>query len=300
MSDVASEPCGPTHSGLSLDIASLIHDQARLPLDLERTEYSSSELVARRVQNWVEPLLYRVVYLSPQLWSRRWEVDAPHQQDIPTFTPEILLRVIATKPTQFLANAVRHLFVDGASRMDHDEVAAIIAACSGVKDLFVQFVPSDLNCAIPDLQRLATAVAPLFQPSTVDFAHPLFRNITHLEVLDRPWAAFGGLDLIPHLTHIAFNGIPSDLALHTLLCADARLRCIIFITSMLHKMRQESPLLADSRFLCLLQNSNYRADWLRGAYWGENHWVLADKFILARRAGKVDRSLYHISDSDHY
>lgn len=87
---------------------------------------------------------------------------------------------------------------------------------------------------------------------------------------------------------------------------------------MLHKMRQESPLLADSRFLCLLQNSNYRADWLRGAYWGENHWVLADKFILARRAGKVDRkrldlfgsplkllnnslgSLYHISDSDHY
>lgn len=91
----------------------------------------------------VEPLLYRVVYLSPQLWSRRWEVDAPHLQDIPTFTPEILLRVIATKPTQFLANAVRHLFVDGASRMDDDEVAAIIAACSGVKDLFVQFIPSD-------------------------------------------------------------------------------------------------------------------------------------------------------------
>ncbi|KAJ7857116.1 hypothetical protein B0H14DRAFT_2578532 [Mycena olivaceomarginata] len=51
-------------------------------------------------------------------------------------------------------------------------------------------------------------------------------------------------------------------------------------------MRQESPLLVDY--------------WLRGAYWGENHWVLADKFILARRVGKVDRSLYHISDSDHH
>jgi hypothetical protein len=63
MSDVASEPCGPTHSELSLDIASLIHDQARLPLDLERRVFDLAAhsrprnipllmLVARRVQNW--------------------------------------------------------------------------------------------------------------------------------------------------------------------------------------------------------------------------------------------------------
>ncbi|KAK7026386.1 hypothetical protein R3P38DRAFT_2949538 [Favolaschia claudopus] len=54
------------------------------------------------------------------------------------------------------------------------------------------------------------------------------------------------------------------------------------------------PRSADDRFVVLRQ-IRWFEDWLRGAIIGEDYWALADRFIAAKRAGKVDRSCYHIS-----
>jgi hypothetical protein len=87
-----------------------------------------------------------------------------------------------------------------------------------------------------------------------------------------------------------------------------RLRCIVFFTL------SETHLDSDDTRVLGIHQTNFRVDWLRGAATGEDYWALADAFIAAKHAGKVDRrrcrfrcglnshkfigSLYSIFDTD--
>ncbi|KAF7345799.1 hypothetical protein MVEN_01600800 [Mycena venus] len=296
------------------------HHGPRLPRELECTIFEAAALsrptsipqlalVAWRVNHWVEPLLYQVLFVSR--YSESYSSRGIHQKSgLPVSNAEILLGKIANKPAEFLRSSVKHLFLDVFKKSD---VEAILMACICVTNLFIETssTPDPRTLAgLQCLHHLTIDIETLFGGPDIDFSHPLFRNITHLELLDdyrqglRMDVLCSGLALIPHLTHIAFNTIPKRpelgglSVLHARLRADIRLQCILFLSpDVRDAMRARRVLSGDDRIVCIDQDA-YRLDWIHGARTGEDYWTLAEAFIAAKRAGKVDRMLYNISDDD--
>jgi hypothetical protein len=103
----------------------------------------------------------------------------------PVFRAKILQRAIARKEKGFLGHSVKHLFIDYAANAS--EISDILAACTGVTNLFAQFMPDPHIQALSDLQRvqyLAIDVEALLLSATIDLTQSLFRDITHLKLLD--------------------------------------------------------------------------------------------------------------------
>jgi hypothetical protein len=260
-------------------------------------------LVARRVKYWyvrsglskssnvtisrVEPFLYRVVLCSN---LARFGLT-------PVFTVSILKEIIADKSQEFLHKAVRNLFLDYS--VDRSAAESFLAACSGIRNLFALFNADGYMRylgILQDVQVLAIDVKAIFERVNVDVPHPLFLNVTHLELLDmtdisaeKAADVCAHLASIPRLTHVALNITLHDIVSHTDLQADTRLKCIVFLSSQPGRMEDTSPLCGDARFVFIQQTEDCRLDWVRGATTGDDYWALADAFIAARRAGKIDR-----------
>ncbi|KAJ6505114.1 hypothetical protein C8R45DRAFT_894504 [Mycena sanguinolenta] len=266
----------------------------RLPLELERrifeiaalacpTRIPTVMLVARRVKFWVEPLLYRAVFLN---------YSTTHQLlrdlNLPAFTADALER----RPSNSF-RYVGHLFIDDAVK--RPTLKSWLLACTGVTNLSAWF-----NCAsdilpsitsLTNIQYLTIDVRALCS-TTVPF--PLFLTITHLELFDFTRAAedsvdrvWGNISLIPRLTHLALNPNLQHFLPHAALCGHTQLQCIVFLSP--RRSLDGSPLCDDSRFVCIDEDMDYYEDWLNGAVFGEDYWALADTFLAARRAGTVDR-----------
>ncbi|KAF7369654.1 hypothetical protein MVEN_00296400 [Mycena venus] len=278
--------------------------EPRLPPELERSIFEIAALlrptdipallrIAWRVKLWIEPLLYRAIFLS-------FTLDASEREGFPEIPLDTLLKKISTEAGSLVPSSVRHIFLELEEDQKISAVEAILAACPGVTNIFVlddltpEYLP--ILSRLPCLLRLTIDVPPLFSPGVIDFGAPLFRNLTHLELVDGSRDLPSDIGLIPNLTHIAFN-IDSGIAtLHGRIQANAQLRCIAFLHTSV-ALAETSPISEDTRFLCIRQ-TNFRADWIRGATIGVDYWALADAFIAAKQAGKVDRSQYCISDTD--
>ncbi|KAJ7914453.1 hypothetical protein B0H13DRAFT_2002713, partial [Mycena leptocephala] len=282
-----------TYSSLPLELERVIFEVSALsrPIDIPNLM-----LIAWRVKEWVEPLLYRVVLLSSSLKSRKIS-------GFPVFTADILLRVIASKPPGFLQNAVRNLLLDYQAGQPSD-VDAIFMACNRVTNLVQSFAPTINVRALQHLQRLAIGWYQTFlDHSPVDNPSSFLNNLTHLELLDGFWDPefvdhlCAQLALIPSLTHISFNEVPHEnTTFYTALVENVRLRCFVFLSVSLGYVDDAQPLLEDDRLVCIEQHEDFRVDWLHGTHSGEDYWALADAFIAAKRAGQVERSEYAISD----
>ncbi|KAJ7138588.1 hypothetical protein C8R46DRAFT_1137304 [Mycena filopes] len=266
----------------------------RLPRDMERTIF---EIVARSRQKsipklmlvaWTEPLLYEITVINPD----------PFYHELPVCPPG----TIASK-TSFIQNSVRHLFFS-AYGDDASELGSILTACGGIINILTK---AELGkhlaalCALSSLRRLTAHVESLFEGHSPDEVIPLFRHMTHLEFLgdihDGPHSVVAHLELMPVLTHVAFNGSPT-LDLESVLLPNSRLQCIVFISSDPPEFEKGSVIAQDPRFVAMTQHEDYRVDWVRGADTGCDYWTVVEAFIDARRAGKVDRSTYHIDDTD--
>jgi hypothetical protein len=159
--------------------------------------------------------------------------------------------------------------------------------------------------ALRGVQYLTVDVRAIFEHAATVAPHSSFlAHVTHLELLELVHLSSEDTDricshlaLIPDLTHVAFNTRLFDNVSHTGLHADARLKCIAFLSARRHALKETSPLLHDSRFVWIQQDSDYRLDWLRGAVTGEDYWAIADAFIAARRLGEVDRTSNFDCDS---
>ncbi|KAJ7868503.1 hypothetical protein B0H13DRAFT_2558641 [Mycena leptocephala] len=261
------------------EIAALSH-----PIDIPNLM-----LIAWRIKEWVEPLLYRVVLvgsLKPHIIS-----------GFPVFTVDILLRVIESKPPGFLQNAVRHLFFDGEAgeQSEQSEVEAILAACNRVKNLYDNFQFIVNVHAIQPLRRLALPLETFLERCRRDPSTACLLFSEDEDVCTR-------LALIPHLTHISFYSAPfENTVFYAALHADTRLHCFVFFESKtvhLEYIDEAGPLLGDDRLVCMEQEEDFRANWLHGAHTGYDYWTLAEAFIAAKRAGKVDRETLAISDRD--
>ncbi|KAF7368085.1 hypothetical protein MSAN_00874600 [Mycena sanguinolenta] len=242
----------------------------RLPPELERGIFEIAALaqpawipvlmlVARRVRIWVEPLLYRVVFLK----EGRMDIG------LPDFTAATLEQISHN------LRHVKHLFINSRFVARHR-----FSLPSAALRTF------DISRSTPVLFVAAMSLS------------PLFLTVTHLELLD--WTSMTdsvdricpNLSLIPCLTHIALNGDLHTNLSHAALCAITQLQCIVFLVA--EAPFGGSPLLDDSRFVCIEEGLSYYNDWLNGALFGEDFWSFADAFLTARRAGTISRSRYRI------
>ncbi|KAJ6601998.1 hypothetical protein DFH09DRAFT_900153 [Mycena vulgaris] len=116
---------------MNLDDSTLPTPDRVFPPELERNIFEISALanpgtiprlilVARRVQEWLEPFLYRVVFLA-------------NTPPFPRLKLTILLRAIQNKPATFFRGAVRHLYID--NQVTDFEKRTILAACTGITNL---------------------------------------------------------------------------------------------------------------------------------------------------------------------
>ncbi|KAJ7445081.1 hypothetical protein FB451DRAFT_1293313 [Mycena latifolia] len=284
--------------------------ESRLPPDLEREIFEicglsrpvtipKLMLVAWRVKDWVEPLLYRLVCMT----------DKPPiaSLGLPQFTSGILLRVLNEKPAGFLSRTLRYLYLWNAP---HADMSVILSACTGVTRLFIAPQEPEICAALgdmPHLRRLALAVGDLFQHHPERFAHRIFRNITHLEIFDERNAdasILAELSLVPYLTHFSFWAeLFLDSAAGAILASCPRLQYLVFCASSRVLNPSVVPacerLASDPRFIVVVV-SNFECDWMRGALVGEDYWARAEAFVAAKQIGQVGSSVYQVTDDDSW
>lgn len=156
-------------------------------------------LVSRRVQLWMEDYLYSTITLStPELCQR-------------------LLYTIDTRPPSFFAEHVKSLCVPGD--ISADDAFRVLTVCQGVVNLAywidrlsrsnVPHFHATHFHAISSLRPklLSINVGGLFGSSeSLDFTHPFFSQVTHLEVVDWQFSSMTmSLELLSSLTHLAVD-----------------------------------------------------------------------------------------------
>ncbi|KAJ7093593.1 hypothetical protein C8R44DRAFT_860686 [Mycena epipterygia] len=289
------------------DISTNVVEECRLPLDLQREIFEISALsrprtilnlmlVAHRVRIWVEPLLYRVIHFHEGDFSER----------APPFTVDILVRAIRAKSTSFFPHSVRHLFL--WDHWDHptDGVATILRACTGVRNLSVNYTAcrsDSMLIHMESLRRLALHMSIICGPPVeVDFSRPLFRNITHLELRQTRGVAamvWEGLALMPALTHLSFRDNSfCPTAAHILsLCMN--LKWLIFLCDIPESMLEAQTELfdLDTRFV-LIMLPDISRDWEDGALGGTDYWAFVDTTMADVKGGISRQSIYWYKDPD--
>ncbi|KAJ7028128.1 hypothetical protein C8F04DRAFT_1266335 [Mycena alexandri] len=287
---------------------------AKLPPDLERLIFETAArlhptiipklvLVAWRVKNWLEPVLYRVLFVtSSQILHPMHQFNGFH-----VFNVDILLIAIDTNPPGFLRRLVRSVLIEDTTRSKPFEIQTVLAACGDATSVCMDFAPGPLLpevAAMRSLCRLRISAGTLLATDS-HIARPLFPHLTHLELLEAylpnnrsSWAldaddVYIKLPRFPNLTHVAFNTAPHNAVFAKTVHDDRRLRCIVFLVSRPVVLGAASPFLHDRRFICVQQDPDPRADWLRGADGGEDFWKRAEAFIEARHKGSIDPSEYN-------
>ncbi|KAJ7184993.1 hypothetical protein C8R46DRAFT_1026814 [Mycena filopes] len=134
-------------------------------------------------------------------------------------------------------------------------------------------------------------MSPIFPISNAaGFAHPLFRNLTHLEIVyvHTVEAVADGLALLPRLTHLSFYDNEFGAALAPRLAALPHLQCIVALVRSSEEAseRIRTVFARDNRFVCAMRD-DFVVDWLAAADDGDVYWTRAEGFLAARRAGRV-------------
>ncbi|KAJ6482775.1 hypothetical protein C8R45DRAFT_307567 [Mycena sanguinolenta] len=265
-------------------------------------------LVAWRVKLWVEPLLYRTIIVGP--YKLRWNKIEKETRPSP-IACDTLLSLIQSKQSAFFHDYVRNLCL-----YHSHGTKDILSICSSIDNLWLWADDSE-GIAVTDihftrpLKRLHGPLSAIFRSSAIDFAHPLFLSITHLEISDSPpsidIAVWSTLTRLPHLTHLAFVHAEYLPTCSALLPTWKSLRVLIILfqydeqTNTWAKFLDEYdvPELADEpRFLFMICDW-YVEDWINGAHLGAgDYWSRAEDHVAKRKSGKVGARDYFISDHD--
>ncbi|KAF7330680.1 hypothetical protein MSAN_02453500 [Mycena sanguinolenta] len=241
-------------------------------------------LVAKRVKEWVEPLLYRTILLGVDLSSA------------PSLPYDIVPVVITHKPPAFFHAAVRHLFASMSHRAW--EVKMILRLCTGVENLWVHDADQTLFSFIEPLplKRLYTASKFKFMPSALH----TFSRLTHLHLvvnLDESMDSVQAFVVaLPGLTHLSLwfylfenEGVVFAMIPRILESSPSMLVLIIFNAT----WAQEVPpqLRRDVRFV-LMPWRDFVADWHAGVQRDRDYWTDAETFIAKRRTREIDHHLW--------
>ncbi|KAJ6493443.1 hypothetical protein C8R45DRAFT_989791 [Mycena sanguinolenta] len=231
-------------------------------------------LVCRRVHAWIEPLLYRVLFISRS-------------------TAPFLPAVEAKSPT-FLRNAVRHVYFSVTAT---DTIKRVLLECTGIISLFIdQDLDFDL---LPILANVRAQNLRFWAPRSLNLlnSHPMFQSVTHLEVYQdsgdgSTWDEWSWLPTLPALTHLCLSEELSRDILQSALAECPRL--VVAITAFWDADQNEiasefaqAVTIADPRIVVMVA-VNYKADWKTGVCDGADFWTRADAFVTSKRKGEIE------------
>jgi hypothetical protein len=238
----------------------------------------------------VEPLLYRTLAIDTE----------PPIPDLPRCLYHTFADIASTKSPAFRREATRNLLLDD---IPLSLAKTYLSLFPGVENLWL--LPSDtLDIPFPTLEilplkHLYCDLEDLYRVIPFEsFCHPLFTNITHLELFDgfnqhpeKPehrmdWTGLGAL---PHLTHLALDNEDLIPICISILETYKSLRALLILAFIPENPPSELEILAaDPRFV-MTPVTDYLEDWQRGALTGMDYWARADAFIAKRISGEIDR-----------
>ncbi|KAJ8078226.1 hypothetical protein PM082_000432 [Marasmius tenuissimus] len=170
--------------------------------------------LSRNIQQWMEAFLYHTVVLN-----------------FPLIRTQHFLQAVDSKPPTFFATKVRRLYL--TDHVNFDAAKKILSVCTGLSALacWVQPGPSSLLPILPanpSFHRLSVRIHRLFEHThagdkydildTLE-RHPIFQNLTHLDIINPPGApqsdlpesqslwmdVWRSLSSLPKLEHISFD-----------------------------------------------------------------------------------------------
>ncbi|KAJ6536433.1 hypothetical protein DFH09DRAFT_1042847 [Mycena vulgaris] len=286
-----------------------------LPPDLEREIFEITVAlypgtipalmrVSHRAKTWVEPHLYHALCIT----------NSGPRIPVQHITARALRALIPAKGADFFRERVRHIRFWGA--FSALEIIQVLSVCTNVVELSCWMVSQSASL-LPHLERLplqrfSGPLRGLFpRASGIDFAHPLFERITHLDLRDsvlgdyswghESWGdrGWGGLARLPRLTHLAFDGqsIVTSNDEHigrNILQGCRALQAIVLVYEKRYQFERLVPPLAalgaDPRFIMMVVVRDVRGDWERGVQWGADFWGRAETLIRRRGLGETDRA----------
>ncbi|KAF7317114.1 hypothetical protein HMN09_00446100 [Mycena chlorophos] len=268
--------------------------QPALPLELERYifELTSNSfwtciprlaLVACRVRNWVEPILYRTLILTKRT-----------PRNVPICSPETLQELLRTKTRKFIAANVRNVFL---YCVPMEQVPEILEHFENLQNIYLLPDTSGVSVGLPtgnNLQHLYCALVYIRNKLT----DTIFARLTHLELFsgisDENTAS--AIVALPSLSHLALDRVRNTgrlEAVFKILLASTRLRAILLLASVSASTMSQHGLEEDPRVV-VVPDFDYLEDWARGALFGDDFWARADVLIAKRLSGEVPRTNFRL------
>jgi hypothetical protein len=242
----------------------------------------------------LQPLLYRVIVFAG-------DTDVPQHRMPPLWPNE--LAPVRTAPLH-----VRHLALYSISAFT--EIKNLLAVCTGVRNLAFYFATDP--SFIPYLERIRPLLlcvdgGDLFA-GTPDFSHPMFANVTHLDLADTEFPAYNedswqSLALLPCMTHISFNFYTEKkvpVRFLRMLLSDSKLLqalIIIWANDQVYEVGDDAGAkypTHDVRFVMTVCD-DFLDDWIGGAWGRADLWDRADEFIRLKRRGDISSESHSCS-----
>ncbi|KAJ6543059.1 hypothetical protein B0H19DRAFT_1381027 [Mycena capillaripes] len=280
---------------------------ATFPLELERYIFEicgrsrpivipKLMLIAWRVREWVEPLLYHTIAVQYTA-----AIDG-----YPIFTWPVLRSAIRTKPASFFRDSVRNIRILFKAGLEAD-IATLLSVCTGVQNLSIAYVhplePSLDEMSLITSLRLTHFYGNLNKAvSRPSPTHSSFAHITHLGMKygmltptdDVMLQTCSHLSLMPRLTHLSLDGYRYMKKCLHILETCKFLRVVIALRGDV-PLDHVTALSRDLRFV-KMRNKNLFRDWQMGTHTGVDYWARAEDFIAKRRSGEINSLEYVIPE----
>ncbi|KAF7309267.1 hypothetical protein MIND_00297000 [Mycena indigotica] len=265
-------------------------------------------LVAWRVKDWVEPLLYRAIVIGPfPLGSI--------SSTIPLITFETFDRVVELKGRSWLARTVQHLLL---SSLRPAEITKVLQICTGLRRIMVFAVASFHGALDPvsGLRVFQGRLSDFFDLAALQYQishRPCLAHLTHAEFLDEVSLSSADNErlwqdvlLLPSLTHLAcstnqWNALPSQMSDHVVaaLFPAGGLQVFALIRYVAgggsKELRLGLALRRHPGFVFLADGIGFWArNWSDGTTMNRSgdYWMQAEDFVQKRIAGTIDKDNY--------
>nr|GAT52449.1 predicted protein [Mycena chlorophos] len=284
---------------------------SELPFELERRIFelaATSHLrnipqlcqVAWRVKEWVEPLLYTTlaIYNDDDIING---LEIPGE--IPSCSPGICDVAFSSRP--HLRAHVRNVIIP--EKIEPETVYSILRGLRNVENLFLVGIRRQ---TMPIHWESYRTLRHLYcHPRAQDmgwtagatFGHPIFSNITHLEMFNgfpddsKDSAGLRGLASLPSLSHLALDwlDIPTLKRFLEIPLSETRVRTVVVLTMSMDHTSERLEDAEDAGLGCIPRLvvtalPDYIEDWQRGVLSGDDYWARADALIAKRLSGEVD------------
>ncbi|KAK7058007.1 hypothetical protein R3P38DRAFT_2844018 [Favolaschia claudopus] len=250
--------------------------------------------VCRRVHQWIEPLLYRVLRIA----------NSNSDSDV--------LRLLAfhSKPA---ANFLRHVFMDYNSPLK-DRIADLLSRCNNIVSLFWDGdLPTEI---LPILDTMKIQKMNIWVSDDVTewpkltLHRPMLHSVTHLELYssasetesiawEEGWANLASL---PALTHLCLTDDLSDILLDSILEHCSNLDVVItafwdpvFVNNAEVFAKKLTTSINDRRVV-VIRVSDFRGDWESGAWGGDDFWTRSERFVAKKLKGEIESTQYFLDE----